>query len=77
MGSLLTFLLVGLVTLVVAGVVLAVVGTIFSLTMGLAAFLLFKVAPVLLIGWLVVKFIEKKRHGGELSESDRRWLEGE
>ena len=60
MGSLLTFLLVGLVTLVVAGVVLAVVGTIFSLTMGLAAFLLFKVAPVVLIGWLVVKFIEQK-----------------
>jgi hypothetical protein len=77
MGSLLTFLLVGLVTLVVASVVLAVVGTIFSLTLGLATFLLFKVAPVLLVGWLVVKFIEKKRHRGELSEADRRWLEGE
>jgi uncharacterized membrane protein YvlD (DUF360 family) len=77
MGSLLTFLVVGLITLVVAGVVLAVVGTVFSLTLGLASFLLFKVAPVLLIGWLVVKFIERKRHGGELSEADRRWLEGE
>lgn len=77
MGSLLTFLVVGLVTLLVAGVVLAVVGTVFSLTMGLAAFLLFKVAPVLLVGWLVVKLIERKRHGGELSDADRRWLEGE
>jgi uncharacterized membrane protein YvlD (DUF360 family) len=77
MGSLLTFLVVGLITLVVAGVVLAVVGTVFSLTLGLASFLLFKVAPVLLIGWLVVKFIERKRHGGELSDADRRWLEGD
>lgn len=77
LGSLLTFFFVGLITLVVAGVVLAVVGTIFSLTLGLAAFLLFKVAPVLLIGWIVVKLIERKRHGGELSEADRRWLEGE
>ena len=42
MGTLLTFLAVGLVTLVVAGVVLTVVGTIFSLTFGLASFLLFK-----------------------------------
>jgi hypothetical protein len=77
MGSLLTFLVVGLVTLVVAGVVLAVVGTVFSLTLGLAGFLLFKVAPVLLIGWLIVKLIERKRHGGQLSDADRRWLEGE
>jgi hypothetical protein len=78
LGSLLTFFFVGLITLVVAGVVLAVVGTIFSLTLGLAAFLLFKVAPVLLVGWIVVKLIEKKRgHSGELSEADRRWLEGE
>lgn len=77
LGSLLTFLLVGLVTLVAAGVVLAVVGTIFSLTLGLAGFLLFKVAPILLIGWVVVKLIERKRHGGELSEADRKWLEGE
>ena len=78
MGSLLTFLLVGLVTLVVAGVVLAVVGTLFSLTLGLAAFLLFKVAPILLVGWVVVKLIERKRGGGGvLSEADRKWLDGE
>jgi hypothetical protein len=77
MGSLLTFLLVGVVTLVVAGMVLAVVGTVFSLTLGLAGFLLFKVAPVLLIGWVIVKLIERKRHGSQLSDADRRWLEGE
>jgi hypothetical protein len=60
-GSLLTFFAVGLVTLLVAGVVLSVVGVMFSLTFGLAAFLLFKVAPILLVGWIVVKVIEKSR----------------
>src|SRR5688500_18433890 len=58
-GTLLTFFAVGLITLVVAGVVLSVVGAVFSLTLGLAAFLLFKVAPVLLIGWIVIKVIDK------------------
>jgi len=76
LGSMLTFFFVGLITLVVAGLVLAVVGTVFSLTLGLAAFLLFKVAPVLLVGWIVVKMIEKTRGRGELSEADRKWLEG-
>lgn len=75
-GTLLTFFAVGLITLVVAGVVLSVVGAVFSLTLGLAGFLLFKVAPVLLIGWVVMKVIDKKR-GGSLSAADRRWLEGE
>ena len=77
LGSLITFFLVVLIGLVVAGIVLAVVGTVFSLTLGLAGFLLFKVAPILLIGWVVMKLIEKKRGRGEFSEADRKWLEGE
>lgn len=76
-GSLLTFFAVGLVTILVAGVVLSVVGVVFSLTLGLASFLLFKVAPVLLVGWVVVKLLEKKRGGDTLSAADRRWLDGE
>ena len=76
-GSLLTFFAVGLITLVVAGVVLGIVGAVFSLTIGLASFLLFKVAPILLVGWIVVKMFEKSRSRGSLSEADRRWLEGE
>jgi uncharacterized membrane protein YqjE len=75
-GALLTFFAVGLVTLIVAVIVLAVVGTVFSLTFGLATFLLFKVAPILLVGWIVVKVIEKSRGGGSLSDADRKWLEG-
>jgi len=76
-GSLLTFFAIGLVTLLVAGVVLGVVGVIFSLTFGLALFLLFKVAPILLVGWIVVKVIEKSRGGRSLSDADRKWLDGD
>ncbi len=77
LGSLLTFFAVGLITLLVAGVVLAVVGTVFSLTLGLASFLMFKVAPVLLVGWIVVKLVQKSSGAGSISEADRKWLEGE
>lgn len=77
-GALLTFFAVGLITLVVAGIVLSIVGVVFSLTFGLATFLLFKVAPVLLVGWIVVKVIQKAKGGGrELSDADRKWLDGE
>jgi hypothetical protein len=76
-GSLLTFFAVGLITLIVAGIVLGLIGTVFSLTFGLAAFLLTKVAPILLVGWLVVKVVQKTRSAGALSDADRRWLEGE
>lgn len=75
LGSLLTFFAVALVTLIVAGIVLAVVGTVFSLTFGLVTFLLFKVAPILLVGWIVVKILEKVRGGDSLSAADRKWLE--
>lgn len=75
LGSLLTFFAVAIVTLIVAGVVLTVVGTVFSLTFGLVTFLLFKVAPLLLVGWIVVKILEKVRGGDSLSAADRKWLE--
>ncbi|GMV04829.1 MAG: hypothetical protein AMXMBFR53_11090 [Gemmatimonadota bacterium] len=77
LGTLLTFFAVGLVTLIVAGIVLSIVGTVFSLTFGLATFLLFKVAPILLVGWIVVKVVEKVRRSDSLSDADRKWLEGE
>jgi hypothetical protein len=75
-GPLLTFFAVGLVTLLVAGVVLSIIGMVFSITIGLASLLLFKVAPILLVGWIVVKLVQKATGRGELSEADRRWLEG-
>ncbi len=76
-GTLLTFFAVGLATLIVAGIVLSILGTVLSIGFGLATFLMFKVAPVLLVGWVVLKVIEKRSGGGSLSTSDRRWLEGE
>ena len=49
-GSLLTFFAVGLATIVVAGIVLAVAGTVLGIAGSLVGFLLFKVAPVMLVG---------------------------
>ncbi|HSW30866.1 MAG TPA: hypothetical protein VLH75_15375 [Longimicrobiales bacterium] len=76
-GTILTFLAVGLLTLIVAGIVLSVLGVVFSLTFGLAAFLLFKVAPIMLVGWIVLKVFQKVRRSDSLSDADRKWLEGE
>jgi hypothetical protein len=76
LGTLLTFFAVGLVALVAISIVLAVVGTVFSLAFGLVGFLLFKVAPILLVGWLVLKLIDRGRRPAEISAADREWLEG-
>lgn len=74
-GTLVTIFTVGLVTLLVAGVGLWLVGTLFSITFGLVGFLLFKVAPILFVGWLVLKLLDRsKGDPGRLSSSDRRWL---
>lgn len=77
LGTLLTFLAVGIAALFAASLVLWVVGAVFSLTIGLAGFLLFKVAPVLILGWIVVKLVQKIGGRQRLSASDRRWLEGD
>lgn len=75
-GSLLTFFAVGLITLLVLGVVLSIVGAVFSLTLGLAGFLLFKVAPVIFVGWIILKLLDRSGgRSGRLSASDRRWLD--
>jgi hypothetical protein len=73
-ATLLTFFLVGLVALVVVSVVLAVVGVVFSLAAALAGFLLFKVAPIVLVGYLVVRFLAPRHK--RISSVERKWLEG-
>jgi len=75
-GTLLTFFAVGLVALVAISIVLAVVGTVFSLAFGVVTFLLFKVAPILLLGWVVLKVIDRGKKTSSLSPADREWLEG-
>jgi hypothetical protein len=75
-GTLLTFFAVGIVALVAISIVLAIVGTVFSLAFGIVGFLLFKVAPILLVGWLVLKVLDRGRgKPDELSTADREWLE--
>jgi hypothetical protein len=73
LSGLLTFLVVGLVALVGMVVVLAVVAAMFGLALSLIGFLLFKVAPVVLVGYLVVRFLAPR--AGRLSPADRKWLE--
>ncbi len=75
MGALLTFLAVGLVTLIAAGIVLSVLGVVFSLTFGLAHFLLFRVAPIMLVGWLALKLFDRVRGNRQISAADQRWLD--
>jgi uncharacterized membrane protein len=72
-SSLLTFFVVGLIALVAIAIVLSIVGAVFGLALGLAGFLLFKVAPVVLIGYLLVRFLAPRRH--RLSAADREWIE--
>jgi len=76
-NSLLTLFAVGLVALLVVGVVLSVVGVVFSIGFAIAGFLLFKVAPILLVGWIVLKLLDGwTGRGDRLTASDRKWLEG-
>ena len=69
-STLLTLLVLGVIGLVVLSVVL----TIFGLAVGLASFLLFKVAPIVLVGYVAVRLLSPKRK--RISAEDRRWLEG-
>ncbi|MEX2530172.1 MAG: hypothetical protein WD960_05305 [Gemmatimonadota bacterium] len=73
--ALLTFFAMGFVALVVIGIVLSIVTVAFSIAFGLAGFILFKVAPIVLLGWIVLKVIDSRRSKRELSPADREWLE--
>jgi hypothetical protein len=76
LGALLTLLMIGVVGVVMIGVVLAVIGTILSITFGIVGFLLFKVAPLLLVGWIIAKVIGRSRSRHQIPSSDRKWLDG-
>lgn len=73
LGSLLLLFGLGLAAVVAIGLMLAVLGLVF----GTAAFLLFKVAPVLLVGWIVLKLVGRSRRPDRIAASDRKWLDGE
>jgi hypothetical protein len=72
LATLLVFFIFGLVALVVLSVVLAVLGGMLSL----AGVLLFKLVPLLLLGWFVVKIFRGfNRPRDDLSAADRKWLD--
>lgn len=77
LGTLLKLLGVGIITVFVIGVVFSVIGAIFSISIGLVSFLLFRVAPLLLVGWVALRVIDKFRARDTLSDADRQWLDGE
>lgn len=64
-SALLTMLVVGIVALMVLSVVGAV--------LGLAVGLLFKLLPIMLVGYVVVRLLAPRQK--KLSAEDRRWLE--
>lgn len=72
-GKLVTFFFVGLIALVVGSIVLALFGLVFSVALSVAGFLLFKVAPIVLIGYLVVRFLTPKHK--RLAAAEQRWIE--
>jgi hypothetical protein len=79
LGALISLLVVGIVAFVVLTVLLAIFGVVFGLAFGLLGLVLalaFKVVPVLLVGWLVVKLIQRgERPRSRLSAADRAWLD--
>jgi uncharacterized membrane protein len=65
LSTLLALLVVGIAALVVLSVVGAV--------LGFAVGLLFKLIPILIVGYIVVRLLAPKRK--QLSAEDRKWLE--
>jgi hypothetical protein len=75
LGTLLTLVVAGILGLIAVSVILAILGAVLSVTFGIVGFLLFKVAPVLLVGWVVLKLVDKKRNRRQISAADQRWLD--
>lgn len=75
LGTLITLLIAGFLGLVALSVVLTLIGAVLSVTFGIVGFLLFKVAPVLLVGWVVLKLVDRARNRRRISAADQRWLD--
>jgi hypothetical protein len=73
--ALLTLFVFGILGIVLLSVIAAVIGTFVSLAFGLVGFLLFKVAPVLLVGWVVLKLVDRARSRRRISVADQKWLD--
>ena len=76
MGTLIKLLGIGLIALVAIGLVLSAVGAAFSLALGITAFLFFKVAPLVFLGWVALKLLNRRTSGGDITAADEAWLQG-
>ena len=76
LGMLITLFVLGIVGFFAVSIVLGLLGAVFGLVFGLGGFLLFKVAPLVLIGWVAVKLIGKARRNDRgISAADQKWLD--
>lgn len=75
LGTLITLFVAGLIGIVAISVIFAILGAVLSITFGIVGFLLLKVAPVLLVGWLVLKLVNRGRTRRMISAADQRWLD--
>ena len=64
-----------MLALVGLGLVLSAVGTALSLALAFAAFFLFKVGPLVIVGWIVLKLLNRGASGGAITAADESWLE--
>ncbi|MDE0394095.1 MAG: hypothetical protein OYK82_04880 [Gammaproteobacteria bacterium] len=79
LGPLAKFFGALLVVLVAVGLLLALlsaVGTAFALAITLGSILLFKVAPLALLCWIVYKIARNWKPRGQITASDEAWLQG-
>ncbi len=75
--ALLTLFVICVVGLVAVSILFALVAAVFGLAFG-ALGLLFKLAPVLLVGYVVVKLVQRSGGGSHrrlASSSDQAWLD--
>ncbi|CAN5747462.1 hypothetical protein BH23GEM9_BH23GEM9_11450 [soil metagenome] len=68
-STLLTLFIVGIVAMIVIGVALSLIGVL----VGVAFALLFKIVPILLVGYIVIRLLAPKPK--KLSAEEREWLE--
>lgn len=67
LSTLLALFLIGIAALVV----LSLLGTVLGVALSLIGVLLFKVLPILILGYIVLRIIAPKR---KVSQADEEWL---
>jgi hypothetical protein len=69
------FFMLGLGGLVLVGMVAAIIGFAVSTAFGVAAFVFFQIVPVVLLGWVVLKLVQRGAERRRITMADERWLD--